>query len=132
MLTLIGVALGMALPALKRGFDKIETRAAAQETLSAFFVGRASAIASGRPTDVMIDAPRQRVYVRTGSDTVLALDLGLRHGVGVASTRAYSTYNAAGLGYAAANLSVVLTRGSAAETVLVSREGRAKIGVRAR
>jgi hypothetical protein len=42
------------------------------------------------------------------------------------------TYTAAGLGYGGANLRVVLSRGSAAETVLVSREGRVRIGTRVR
>jgi hypothetical protein len=41
------------------------------------------------------------------------------------------TYGPSGLGYGGANLRVILSRGVAAETVFVSREGRTKIGARA-
>ena len=47
-------------------------------------------------------------------------------------TRDSMTYYPNGLALGGANLSIVVTRGSAAETVLVSREGRVKLGARAR
>jgi Tfp pilus assembly protein FimT len=132
VVTLIGILTGLSLPQLLRGYDRLETRSAAHETVAAFFVGRASAIAAGKPTNVLIDAPHAGLWVVTAGDTVLALPVGLRHGVGVAATRQSMTYTAAGLGYGGANLSVVLSRGLAAETVLVSREGRVRVGTRIR
>jgi Tfp pilus assembly protein FimT len=127
VLTLVGIITGFALPRLLRGYDRLETRSAATETATAFFVARASAIAAGRPTNVVIDVQDAGLRVITGGDTLLALPVGARHGVVVAATRQSMTYTAAGLGYGGANLRVILSRGSAAETVLVSREGRVRV-----
>lgn len=132
VVTLIGILTSFALPRLLAGYDRLETRSAAQETATVFFVGRASAIAAGRPASVVIDASRAKLRVITAGDTVLALPVGTRHGVVVATTRPSMTYTAAGLGYGGANLRVILSRGSAAETVLVSREGRVRVGTRVR
>lgn len=126
VLTLVAVLLGMALPSLKRGYDRLEVRSATQETLSAFFVARADAIANGRPSALWMDSRADRLTVASGGDTVLGLDLRARHGVHVSATRASMTFTAAGLGYGGANLSVILTRGAAADTILVSREGRVR------
>jgi type II secretory pathway pseudopilin PulG len=128
VVTLVGILTGFALPQLLRGYDRMEARSAARETATAFFVGRASAVAAGRQANVVIDAPHAGLRVIRGGDTVLALPVGVRHGVAVAATRQSMIYTAAGLGYGGANLRVILSRGSAAETVLVSREGRVRIG----
>lgn len=132
LVTLIGILAGFSLPPFKRGYDRLETRSAAQETLTAFFVARASAIAAGKPADVVIDVLRARLRVVTGGDTVLAIAVGTRHGVAVAASRPSMTYTASGLGYGGANLRVIVARGAAAETVFVSREGRARLGTRPR
>jgi Tfp pilus assembly protein FimT len=126
VLTLVAVLMGLALPSLKRGYDRLEVRSATQETVSAFFVARAVAIAKGRPCEIFLDTQRDRVWISSGGDTVLSLDLRSRHGVDVSATRASMTFTAAGLGYGGANLSVILRRGSVADTVLVSREGRVR------
>ena len=130
LVTLVGILAGFSLPPFKRGYDRLETRSAAQEALTAFFVARASAIAAGKPADVIIDATRARLRVVTGDDTVLAIPVGTRHGVAVAASRQSMTYTASGLGYGGANLRVIVSRGAAAETVYVSREGRARLGTR--
>ena len=132
VVTLVGILTGFALPRLLRGYDRLETRSAARETATAFFVGRASAVAAGRPANVVIDAPHAGLRVIRGGDTVLALPVGMRHGVALVATRQSMTYTAGGLGYGGANLRVILSRGSAAETVLVSREGRVRVGTRIR
>ena len=132
VVTLVGLLTAFALPQLLRGYDRLETRSAARETATAFFVGRASAIAGGRKALVVIDAPQAGLWVVTGGDTVLSLPVGMRHGVAVAASRQSMIYTAAGLGYGGANLRVVLSRGNAAETVLVSREGRVRVGTRVR
>jgi hypothetical protein len=46
--------------------------------------------------------------------------------VAVASSRDTVTYGASGRGYGAANSTIVLSRGAAAETVFVARLGRAR------
>ena len=132
VIAIIALVSGFVLPPLKRGFDRLQTRAAAQATLQAFFTARASAIAQGRRTVVVLDAKRTRVLVMAAGDTLLARAIGSEHGVAMTASRDSMTFFPDGLGLGGANLSVVVTRGSAADTVLVSREGRAKLGTRAR
>ena len=132
VVALIALVSGFTLPPLKRGYDRIETRAAARATMMAFFVARAHAVAAGRRTGVLIDAPTQRVIVVSESDTLMMRPVGIEYGVTITSTRDSMTYFPDGLGLGAANLSVILRRGAATDTVLVSREGRVKLGARAR
>ena len=132
VLLVVALIASFVLPSLKRGFDRIAVRGAGRELLMLFFSARASAIARGRRTAVAIDAPRGRVRVVSYGDTLLARRVGAVHGVRLVATRDSMTYYPNGLAFGGANLSIVITRGSAAETLLVSREGRVKLGARAR
>lgn len=132
IVAIIALVSGFVLPPIKRGFDRLRTRAAAQETLHAFFAARANAIAQGRRTAVVLDVRGARVLVVADGDTLLTRAIGVIHGVTVTASRDSMTFFPDGLGLGGANLSVVVTRGSASDTVIVSREGRAKLGTRAR
>lgn len=130
VVALLGIVTGIVLPPLKRGYDRIESRSAAREAISAFFVARAAAIGHARPVTVAIEDDPARIVVVSGIDTILVLAPGRRHGVALTTTRPSMTYMTNGLGYGGANLRVILSRGAAAETILVSREGRVKLGAR--
>jgi Tfp pilus assembly protein FimT len=132
VIAVIAMVSGFVLPPLKRGFDRIETRAGAQATLQAFFVARANAIAQGRRTVILLDHLRARVVAVAGGDTLFARSIGTEYGVTMTASRDSMTFFPDGLGLGGANLSVVVSRGRAADTVVVSREGRAKLGTRAR
>jgi Tfp pilus assembly protein FimT len=132
VVAVIGIATGFVLPPLKRGYDRLESRSAAHEAISAFFVARAAAIGQARPVAVDIDEDLARIVVVAGFDTILVVAPGRRHGVALTTTRPSMTYTTNGLGYGGANLRIILARGAAAETVLVSREGRVKLGARGR
>ena len=132
VIAIIALVSGFVLPPLKRGFDRLQTRAAAQAALQAFFTARANAIAQGRRTVVVLDAKRTRVLVTAAGDTLLARAIGSEHGVAMTASRDSMAFFPDGLGLGGANLSVVIRRGDAADTVIVSREGRAKLGTRAR
>lgn len=132
VIAVIAMVSGFLLPPLKRGFDRIETRAAAQAALQAFFVARAHAIAQGRRTVVVLARSPARVLAVAGTDTVFARAIGVEYGVTMTASRDSMTYFPDGLGLGGANLSVVVSRGRVADTVVVSREGRAKLGTKAR
>lgn len=132
VIAIIALVSGFILPPMKQGFDRLQTRAAAQATLQAFFTARANAIAQGRRTAVLLDRVRGRVLVVAAGDTLLTRAVGRDHGVTMTASRDSMTFFPDGLGLGGANLSVVLGRGRAADTVVVSREGRAKLGARAR
>ena len=132
VVALIVIVCGFILPPLKRGFDRIATRGAAREVMMAFFTARAQAIALGVRSAVLLDARGGRVLVVAGADTLMIRPLSASHGVTMRATRDSMTYFPDGLGLGGANLSVMLSRGSVVDTVLVSREGRVKLGARAR
>lgn len=132
MLAIVGLVTTLVLPSLKRGYDRIAVRGAARDVMMAFFAARSRAIDDARLTAVLVDRRGARVFVVAAGETLLTRAIGTVHGVALASTRDSSSYFPTGLGRGGANLSIVLTRGAAAETVLVSREGRVKLGAKAR
>jgi hypothetical protein len=62
--------------------------------------------------------------VSVGGDTVRAGQIGTDHGVRLSVSRVRMSYSPTGMGYGAANLSVVVRRNAAVDTVFVSRLGR--------
>jgi hypothetical protein len=66
------------------------------------------------------------VVVHAGADTLRRLHLRARHGVRLSASRDTMAYAPPGVGHGAANLRVILTRGRAADTVVVSRLGRVR------
>ena len=130
VLTLVILALGLALPMIARGLDRVFTRAAANDAVAAFFLARATAIATARPVMVSVDSQGGIHVVTSRGDTILSRALARLHRVTVAASRPGMTYTPMGIGYAGANLRLVFRRGRAADTVVVSREGRVRRGRR--
>jgi Tfp pilus assembly protein FimT len=110
--------------ALRRLADAAAVRAATSEVAGAFIFARDRAAAEARPTAVQLDARSAAVTIVVAGDTIRHTPLAA--GVRLAATRDSAAFAATGLGLGAANLSVVLARGAAAETVVVSRLGRVR------
>jgi len=125
-LALITLAMAIALPAFGRLLDGMAVRGAAAEAHALFGTARHVAIHRATPVTVELDTARARIVVRASADTVRARDLGSIHGVHLAATRATTVYAASGLGYGASNLTLVIRRGDAADTLTVSRLGRVR------
>jgi Tfp pilus assembly protein FimT len=104
--------------------DGAAVRAAGAELRAAFAAARALAALRGAPAAVRLDSAAGAAAVHAGADTVRRLALRARYGVRLAATRDSMAYAPPGVGRGAANLRAVLTRGAAADTVVVSRLGR--------
>jgi len=130
VVALVALISGFVFAPFKRGFDRLKTRAAARETMTAFYTARAAAIASGQRTAVLFDERRARVNVIAGGATIMMRPVGTEHGAAMAATRDSMAFFPDGLGVGGANLRVIFTRGAAADTVIASREGRVKLGAR--
>ena len=123
-LFILSILSAIAIPRAGRFLDRIHVRGAVVEIESLFSTARHIAIARSAQATVDIDTLEQTIYVSVGRDTLRKREIGKAHGVRLAATRVRMSYSATGMGYGAANLSVVVQRNSVADTVFVSRLGR--------
>lgn len=124
----LAIILGITVPKFNGVLDRIACRTAAREIRLAFAQGRIGAIGRGQPQQVHVHWIDTSLVIRSAStgDTTLLRYLGRVHGVSVRTTRDSTQFAINGLGYGGANFSIYVKRGTAAETVRVSREGRAR------
>jgi Tfp pilus assembly protein PilE len=125
-LCIIGVLTAIAMPQAVRLLDRIHVRGAAMDVESMFSSGRHIAIARSTQSSVDIDTTTRTMYLSVGADTLRRRHIGTEHGVQLSATRVHMSYAPTGIGYGAANLSVVVRRSSAVDTVFVSRLGRVR------
>ncbi|MGH7603239.1 MAG: GspH/FimT family pseudopilin [Gemmatimonadaceae bacterium] len=125
-LCILGILSAIAIPRAATFLDRIRVDGAVTEIESLFGSARHIAIARAGPTTVQIDTAGRAIYVSSGADTLRRAEVGVEHDVHLSTTRPFMTYSATGMGYGAANLSVVVRRNSAVDTVVVSRLGRVR------
>ena len=123
---ILSILLAISIPRGVELLDRIRVRGAANEIETAFGIARHIAIARAAQATVDIDGSAGKLYVSVAGDTVRRIDLAAAHGVELTSNRVRMSYGATGIGYGAANLSVVVQRNGFADTVLVSRLGRVR------
>ena len=125
-LCIIAVLTAITMPQAANLLDRIQVRGAVLDIASVFGGARHLAIARSTPATVEIDTVARTLYVSVAADTVRTRDVGSEHGVDISASRVRMSYSATGVGYGAANLSVVVRRRSAVDTVFVSRLGRVR------
>lgn len=123
-LCILSILSAIAFPRAGRFLDSIHVRGAAIEIESLFSTARHIAIARGAQTTVEIDTTARAIYVSVGGARLRNAKIGADHDVRLSATRSAMSYSATGMGYGAANLSVVVRRNAYADTVFVSRLGR--------
>jgi Tfp pilus assembly protein FimT len=125
-LCILSILSAIAIPRVGRLLDSIHVHGAATEVESLFSVARHLAISRGALSTVEVDPAKRAMYVSIGEDTLRRLELGTTHDVQLAATRTRMAYGPTGMGYGAANLSVVVRRNASVDTVFVSRLGRVR------
>lgn len=121
-----GALMAIMLPRAAGFVDRIEVRGAVTEIESLFSLARHVAIARGAQTTLDIDAVNRTLSIRVGAEPVETREVGAAHGVTLSSNRSSITYSPIGVGYGAANFTMIVTRNRAADTVVVSRLGRVR------
>ena len=122
----VSILSAIAMPTMTRLLDRIRVRAAVTEIESLFAAARHIAIAQGAAVSVEIDTVARTISVTLDGDTVRRGRLGAEHGVQLATNRSSMSYSPTGIGYGAANLSVVVRKSAVADTIVVSRLGRVR------
>lgn len=125
--TLIGLVAGIALPRGKYVLDGLRIRQAAHEVSGAVALTRVAAIRRGQLARLVVDRPAGAIRIEAGGDTLLSRPLREMHYVQLRATRDTVTFGANGLGVGVANSTIVVSIGARAETVVVSRMGRARV-----
>lgn len=126
VLTLIGILGAVALAGWHRIADRRAVRGGRAGLIAAFATARRAAISRTEPVAVRLDPARGRAVVHAAADTLAIHPLGAAFHLRLVSTRDSMAYDATGLGVGAANLTAILSRGAAAETVVVARLGRVR------
>ena len=126
VLAMLGLVAGIAVPRFTAYRDWIATEAAATSALALLSTARHAAIRRATVTAVHFDTALAVVTVFAGTDTLLRRPLGAVHGVRLRASRDSIAYAPNGMGFGAANTQIILSRGAAADTVTVSRLGRAR------
>jgi Tfp pilus assembly protein FimT len=125
-LSLLSLLFGISVHGASTLRDRLALRAARHAVRDALAFARERAIAGGTRVAVRIDRSHARLLVHIGPDTLYRAALSETWGVALDATRDSTAYGASGLGVGAANLSLVVRRGTLADTITVSRLGRVK------
>jgi len=85
---------------------------------------RDEAVAQRAPVSVRFDTGADALELRMAGAVLSRAALGHAHGVSLSANRDSLAYDLRGLGYGAANLTLIARRGRAADSLVVSRLGR--------
>ena len=125
VLAVLGVCAATGVVGAVRLLDTATVHGAARDVSGLLELARDRAMSTGTATAVYLDSRRRRLVVHAGTDTIARLELSPR-AVARAVSRDSMTYTATGLGFGAANLRAIISRGASADTITVSRLGRVK------
>ena len=128
VLVLVAMAAALSLGAWRLLADRTSVRMAAADLAALLAEARDAALAGTWVVTARVDSSDGTVTVRSAADTLAHRPLAALHGVRLSATRESVTYSPLGLGRGLANARFILSRGSAAETVWVSRLGRVRRG----
>lgn len=123
----IATALMLAVvPSASSLRNRSAVRAATTEVVSALSLARSVALAESRVVAIEFDTPTATARVLSAPDTLADLPLGSRYGVALSASRDSIAYGPTGRGYGAANATITIRRGFAADTIMISRLGRVR------
>lgn len=125
VLLIVSIVLGFAFVRLGAAADGAAVRAAVTEAVSVFIAARNAAIYRRAPVAVRIDTLDGTLVTR--ADTLVLRRRDLRtFGVRLSASRDSMAFDGRGLGVGAANLSLIVRRGRAVDTLFLSRLGRVR------
>ncbi len=125
-MTVLGVLTSIAVPRAASLVDRISVRGATQDVVLALGTARAASSRRGAYASFVADTRTGHLRVVSGGETLLERDLLHTRGVRLEASRESVTFAPGGLGWGAANTTVIVTRGARSDTVVMSRLGRVR------
>jgi type II secretory pathway pseudopilin PulG len=126
VLAIVSILTAVVVPRVASFMDAIDVRGAADDAEGLMTAARHLAISRAARSSVGIDTGAQTLVLQVGGDTMERRDDGALHGVRLTSNGAAVTYSQIGLGFGVTNLTLVIAKGAAAETLFVSKLGRVR------
>lgn len=126
VLVVMGLVSAVGMRQVQRYLDHIATRDAVRLAGALFSRARDDAIALHTFVSIRVDTATASLDLLARGLPASRAALGVVHGVTISTSRDSITFDPRGLGYGAANLTLVATRGRSADTLTVSRLGRVR------
>jgi type II secretory pathway pseudopilin PulG len=126
VLAISGLAATLGIRQVQLLLDRIATRDAVRLAGRLIARARDDAVALHTLVSVRVDTVTASVELLAPGMPVARASLGAVHAVSLSTTRDSIAFDARGLGYGSSNLTLVATRGRAADTLVVSRLGRVR------
>src|ERR1019366_9160295 len=111
-LALLGVPTTIAVPRAAALVDRISVKGATQDVVLTLAAARAAASRRGEYASFVADPHTGRLRVVSGGETLLERDELHARGVRLEASRESVTFAPGGLGWGAANTTVIVSRGS--------------------
>ena len=126
VLAVVGVVASVAVPRAAALVDRVSVRGGTQDVLLMIGAARAAAGRRGVYVSFVADPRRGRLRVVSGGETLFERDELRARGVHLEASRESVTFAPGGLGWGAANTTVIVSRGTRSDTVVMSRLGRVR------
>jgi prepilin-type N-terminal cleavage/methylation domain-containing protein len=126
VLTIVGLISMIAVHEATLFLDRVAVRSAVAEAAALVARARDEALAQRAVVSLRIDTVTGTMGLSARGEPLTLHSLGHAHGGRLSTSRDSIAFDVRGLGYGAANLTLVARRGSAAETLVVSRLGRVR------
>jgi len=120
---IVGIVTAIAIPRFTSALDWIAVEAAAREVENALALGRRAGMRHAG-AEVRIDT--SQVIVKAAGRVLDTRFVSRDHGIRIKTNTAVVRFASTGLATGLSNGSIILARGSAVETVFVSRLGRVR------
>jgi Tfp pilus assembly protein FimT len=125
-LSVLGILTSIAIPRAAAVADRVSVKGAAQDVLVALAVARAAASRRSAYASFVADPRTGQLRVVSGGEVLLVRYLAQTRGVKIEASRESVTFAPGGLGWGAANTTVIVSRGTRSDTVVMSRLGRVR------
>jgi Tfp pilus assembly protein FimT len=124
---LVGILTSIAAPRASQMLDRVSVKGATQDVVLALSAARAAANRRGAYASFVADTRTGHLRVVSGGETLLDRDILHVRGVRLEASRESVTFAPGGLGWGAANTTVIVSRGTRSDTVVMSRLGRVRV-----
>jgi Tfp pilus assembly protein FimT len=125
-LGVIGVVSSIAVPRVAGVMDRMSVKGGTQDVVLALAAARAASSRRGAYASFVADTRSGHLRVVSGGEVLFERDELHTRGVKLEASRESVTFAPGGLGWGAANTTVIVSRGSRSDTVVMSRLGRVR------